>query len=151
MIRGTNWNDVLFGLALVAAGTGGKALAADLPFGNAVRMGPGYVPTLLGWLTVAFGVANVLRGTIVAGPGLAAWSLRPLLAVSAAIGLFMAVDRIGLAAAVLGVTLVACLGERETRWAQAIGLAVVLAVFASLVFVRGLGLPFPLWPPMLWR
>lgn len=150
-MRGANWNDVMFGLALVAAGAGGIALAADLPVGDAIRMGPGYVPTLLGWLTVAFGVANALRGTIVAGPALAAWPLRPLLAVSAAIGLFMAVDRIGLAAAVIGVTLVACVGERETRWAQAVALAIVLAVFASLVFVRGLGLPFPIWPTMLWR
>ena len=139
MLRGTSWNDVLFGLALIAAGAGGIALAADLPFGNAVRMGPGYVPTLLGWLTIAFGVANMLRGAMVGGPALAAWSLRPLLAVSAAIGLFMAVDRIGLVAAVVGVTLVACLGERETRWAQAIVLAFIFFAVKIVAFVEYFG------------
>jgi putative tricarboxylic transport membrane protein len=146
-----SWNDVLFGLVLVATGTTGIALASDLPFGNAMRMGPGYVPTLLGWLTVVFGFVSVLKGAIVAGPALAAWSLRPLLAVTVAIGLFMEVDRLGLVVTVAGVTLIASCGEPGVRWAQAARLALVLAVFASLVFVFALGLPFSLWPTMLWR
>jgi hypothetical protein len=144
-----SWNDILFGLVLIAAGAAGVVLAGDLPFGNAVRMGPGYLPTLLGWLAVVFGLASMLKGAITAGPALAAWSLRPLLAVAAAIGLFIAVDRLGLVATVAGATLIASCGEPEVRWAQAAGLALVLAVFASLVFVLALGLPIPIWPTML--
>lgn len=148
---GRNWNDILFGTFLIVSGAVGVFLIGDLRLGTAMRMGPGYVPTLLCWLTIGFGVVIGLRGCVAHGPPLTTWALRPLIAVSAAIGLFMSVERIGLGAAVIGLTLIASLGDRETRWAHAIGLAVLLAVFASVVFVRLLGLPFPLWPAVLGR
>ena len=146
MSHGRNWNDILFGTFLSMSGIAGMFLIGDLRLGTAMRMGPGYVPTLLCWVSIGFGVVIGLRGCLVPGPPPAAWTLRPLLTVSAAIWLFMSVERIGLGAAVIGLTLIACLGDRETRWAHAIGLAVLLAVFALLVFVRLLGLPFPVWP-----
>lgn len=151
MSRSRSWNDILFGTFLIVSGAVGIFLIGDLRLGTAMRMGPGYVPVLLCWLSIGFGTVIGLRGFVTTGPPLAAWALRPLLAVSAAIGLFMSVERIGLSAAVIGVTLIACLGDRETRWAHAFGLAVLLAIFASIVFVRVLGLPFPLWPAVLGR
>lgn len=151
MTRGKSWNDIFFAIVLIAAGAAGIVLTSDLQTGSSVRMGPGYVPALLSCLSIAFGVAIGARGCLVGGPAPTAWAVRPLLAVSAAIAAFIYVDRIGLAAAVLSVTLLASLGERYMRWWHAISLAVLLAIFASLVFVRALGLPIPLWPAPLWR
>lgn len=151
MARGASWNDNSLAIVLIAAGAGGVMLTSDLPTGNSVRMGPGYVPALLSWLSIAFGVAIGIRGYFVGGLAPAAWAVRPLFAVSTAIGTFMYVDRIGLIAAVLSGTLVASFGEPNMRWWQAASLAVVLATFTSLLFVRALGLPIPLWPTPLWR
>jgi hypothetical protein len=150
MSRGRSWNDILFAVVLIAAGVFGILLTRDMLSGTSDRMGPGYVPTLLSWLSTAFGAVIGIRGLAIAGPRPTSWVIRPLLAVSAAIGTFMYVDRIGLVAAVLAVTLIANLGGPDTRWWHAIGLAVLLAIFASVVFVRALGLPIPLWPAPLW-
>jgi hypothetical protein len=40
----------------------------------------------------------------------------------------------------------AALGGHEFRWKEVTLLAVALVVFSVLVFVKGLTLPFPLWP-----
>jgi hypothetical protein len=146
MVRVRNYNDLMFGAFLAAAGAAGAVLVADLRSGTAMRMGPGYVPLLLSWLTIGFGILIAARGLAVRGPAAERWPIRPLVAVPAAIALFMAMERVGLVLAVIGVTLVACAGDRDTRWGQAVGLAIILATFASFVFVKGLGLPFPLWP-----
>ena len=146
MLRIKGWNDVLFGVLLIACGTTGLFLISDLRRGTAMAMGPGYIPAALCWLNLGFGAVIGLRGLAIDGPPPTRWALRPLVAASAAIGFFMLVDRIGLMAGVIGVTLIAGLGDRETKWSQTLALALVLAVFAALAFVVGLGLPFPLWP-----
>jgi putative tricarboxylic transport membrane protein len=151
MTGGKSWNDISFAIVLIVAGVGGVVLTSNLRVGDSVRMGPGYVPVLLSWLSIAFGVAVGIRGCSVGGPAPTAWAVRPLLAVSAAIGAFMYVDRVGLVASVFAVALLASLGDPDMRWRQAVGLALLLAIFASLVFVRALGLPIPLWPALLWR
>ena len=140
--------DVAFGLFLIAAGLTGLWLSSELRPGITMRMGPGYVPRLLGWLSLGFGVVIAARGMLVAGPGLTAWAMRPLIAISAAVLVFMAVERIGLVVAVMAVTLVASLGDPNAKWWQAVVLAAVLAAFTGFIFVRALGLPFPLWPAL---
>lgn len=151
MLRINCSNDALFGIALVASGVTGLILSSDLAIGSATAMGPGYVPRMLGWLTVGLGALVVLRGMLAVGAPATGWALRPLLAVAAAIGLFMLVERTGLVLAVAGVTLVAALGDRQTRWREAAMLATLLAAFAALVFVKALGLGLPLWPAFLPR
>jgi hypothetical protein len=41
---------------------------------------------------------------------------------------------------------VGALGGHEFRWKEVLILCVVLCVFSWGVFIKGLGLPFPLWP-----
>jgi hypothetical protein len=140
--------DLAFGLFLLCAGLLGLWLTAELRPGTAMRMGPGYVPRLLGWLSIGFGAFIAGRGLLVPGPGLSPWAMRPMLAVSAGVFVFMGVERIGLVASAVAVTLIACLGDTTTKWSQALLLAVALAAFSGLVFVRALGLPMPLWPAL---
>jgi hypothetical protein len=135
-----------FALLMIAISGAGLWLSSDLRVGTAMRMGPGYVPMALSWCGLAFGAMLLVRALSVAGPGVGAIAWRPLLAVTAAVAAFMAIERLGLVAAILAVTLISCIGDRETRWVQSFALAVLLAAFASLVFVKGLGLPMPLWP-----
>jgi hypothetical protein len=142
-------NDALFGGFLCAIGALGLYLTADLRLGTAMRMGPGYVPMLMAWVCVGFGAVLIGRNLARPSQRPGRWSLRPLLAVLLAVAAFMTVQMTGLVAVVMVVTLIACAGDRETRWGQSLCLAIALSVFCALVFVKGLGLPFPLWPAFL--
>ncbi len=146
-----NIGEFSFATGLIALAAWGLWLLSDLRFGTAMRMGPGYMPTMLCWIGIGLGAVLALRSLVVAAPPPSAWTWRPLLAISAAVGAFMLVEKIGLVAGVVLVVLVASLGDRETRWAHSILFAAGLAGFAALVFVVGLGLSMPLFPPVFGR
>lgn len=138
--------DLFFGGFLTASGVLALQLSRPLAAGTAASMGAGYFPILLAWLSVGFGVFIGLRGFLVEGEALEPPALRPLMLVSLAIGAFMAIEVLGLLLAVMVVTVIAGMGDRETRSGQNLLLATFLGVFSVLVFAVALRIPFPLWP-----
>ena len=56
--------DIWAGLMLIGIGAAAMLIARNYPFGTALRMGPGYFPTLIGGLLIVFGL-------VVPGLGLA--------------------------------------------------------------------------------
>lgn len=145
-LRVKNPGELSFGLFLVAAGLFAWWLSSELRFGTAMRMGPGYMPIVLSWITIGFGVVLAARSLALEGPPLGAWPWRPTICVGAAIGAFLSLEAVGLVAAVALVAILAGFGERAMRWRESLMLAAFLAAFSALVFVVGLGLPMPLWP-----
>lgn len=138
--------DLYFGSFLLAVGALALHLSSGLSAGTAASMGAGYFPRLLAWLSIGFGAVIAVRGLLVEGAVLEAATLRPPLMVSLATTAFMLVDHVGLAVAVMAVTLIAGLGDSETRWRQNALLSVLLGAFAVLVFAFALRIPFPVWP-----
>lgn len=57
-----------------------------------------------------------------------------------------ALKPLGLVLAIVILVVISALGGHDFRKKEAVILAVVLALFGVLVFVKGLGLPFNLWP-----
>src|SRR5688572_32809448 len=57
-----NNRDFFAGLFYILLGALGMWIARDYPFGSALRMGPGYFPTVLGGMMIAFGVAVLMMG-----------------------------------------------------------------------------------------
>jgi len=53
---------------------------------------------------------------------------------------------LGLIAACIGCVLVAGAATAPVRWLELVICGVVIAAFSALLFVKGLGLPFRLWP-----
>jgi hypothetical protein len=149
VIRVRNWNDVSFGLFLALIGVAGLAVTSELRPGTAMRMGPGYLPSWLSWACIGLGAIILAKGFAKAGEAPEGWSLRPLVMISAAVTAFVLVERIGLFAAVVAVTLIGSAGDPETKWGQSLALAALLAFMCALVFVKALGLAFPLWPSFL--
>ena len=165
--------------------------------GTAVRMGPAYFPTVLGFLLVALG-AIVLLQSVTAEPegdqavhtpfniidlliafgiyavliflsvksGFASeWAIlsativvslltmwfrpdaKPLVLITAATIFYgYLMKPLGLVIATAALVFISALGGHEFKWKEVGILFIILILFSVLVFVKGLTLPFPIWP-----
>ena len=138
------WTGLLFGgfglfVSLYAA--------THYQLGSAIRMGPGYFPTVIGALVALLGLALTLSALRIPGPRIPRLHWRPLLLILAAgVAFGYLLKPLGLVLATAVLVVVSALGGHEFRWREALALAAVLVLFSIGVFVYGLGLPFPLWP-----
>lgn len=125
---------MLFGVAV-------GAIAYSYPMGSLARPGPGFGPFLVACLIVGLGAAimvEVHNGSFKPFR----MPLRPLLATGAGILAFaILVERIGFMPATVALMLLSGLGERRLSYWPLLGVAVVMAVFGSAVFIWGLGVP----------
>jgi hypothetical protein len=109
-------------------------------------MGPGYFPIILGFLLMMTGGITAARGIWLKGEGIKISSIRPLLMVSSAVLSFAFLLRpCGLILAILALVFIGCLGNREFRLRDVVGLFILLAVIATVLFVYALGLPYHLF------
>lgn len=159
------------GLLFLAIGLAGVFFARDYAYGSALRMGPGYLPTVLSWCTAVLGVIVLVRSFIISGPSLEGMDLRPLLLVLLSIIVFgvliggvrikphdifgipiggLEVGHSGLVLAIIATTIVGGFASRELGRLEMLVLAAGIALFCALVFVVGLGQPMELWPSW-WR
>lgn len=139
--------DFWAGLMFIAIGVGFVVVAQNYNMGTALRMGPGYFPTVLGGLLAFLGLIIFGQSFAVKGEPLPTFKLRPVIIVLIGICLFGALIRtLGLIPAVLTLVLVSAVGHQAFRWQSTIVLAIGLAAFAVLVFYYGLGLPYKLYP-----
>lgn len=141
-----NPKDVYAGLIYIAFGLAAILLARDYEMGSATRMGPAYFPTVLGGLLALIGAISLIRGLIVPGGPLDRFAWRPLAIIVGASVLFGFLLRpAGLVPAVLVLVIVGALASRRFRLVPTLLLAAGLAAFSALVFVKGLGVPAPLF------
>jgi hypothetical protein len=118
--------------------------------GSAVRMGPAYFPTVLGGLLTFLGAMVLVESFAIDGAKVPKFSFRPLVLISVACVLYgYLMKPVGLVVATFVLVVVSALGGHEFKWKEVIILYVVLIIFSVLVFVKGLTLPFPLWPAFI--
>ena len=142
-----NNRDFWAGVMFVAFGCGTVIGARNYPFGSTLRMGPGYLPTLLGGVLTVFGIYIGLRGLRKSEKVDGNWSLRALIVLPLAMVLFgVLMEYAGFVPAMMALILVSIAASGESRWKEAILIAVSLTVLCTAVFIWGLGLPFPLFP-----
>jgi hypothetical protein len=144
--------DVAGGLLVVALGAGFFWFGRGLELGSSFRMGPGYFPTVLSGLMVLLGALMVglaWRAPRRAGAfGHLPW--RGLLLVVGAVVFFgLSLRGLGLAPVLVLVVLATAWASRYARLASSLPLALGLAAFCVLLFLRGLGLPLPMVGPWL--
>jgi len=165
--------------------------------GTAVRMGPAYFPTVLGFLLVVLGAIVLLQSLTMEPEGDQAvhtpfniidlvialaiyavliflsvqtgfaseWAIlggtvivslltvyfrpdaKPIVLVTAAtIAYGYLMKPLGLVIATAALVFISAAGGHEFKWKEVIILFVILIIFSVLVFVKGLTLPFPIWP-----
>jgi len=140
------WTGIIFlfiGLAAIVIGR-------DYPMGSAGRMGPAYFPTVLGGLLALIGLIGVIRSFLHDGEAVGKFYIKEIVLILAAVLLFgFLVRGAGLVPAALVLILMSAYASPKFTWGASILLAVGLAVFAVLVFVKLLGLPMPILGPWL--
>lgn len=115
--------------------------------GTAVRMGPAYFPTMLGGLLIFLGLIIFAASLVIQGPKVPQFFFRPLVTISIGLVLYgYLMKPLGLVGATAALVYVGALGGHEFRWKEVTILYVLLMIFSWLVFIKGLSLPFPLWP-----
>ncbi len=144
--------DVIGGALIMAIGGAFLLLGRELEFGTSFQMGPGYFPTVLSVILLLLGATMVLlalrkppeEGTL----GRLPW--RGIVLVIGATFFFgLALRGLGLIPVLLIVVLASAWASRYASWRTSVPLALGMALFCYLVFVRGLGLPLPLVGPWL--
>ena len=139
--------DFWSGLLFLAIGLAGAMLARNYAFGSTLRMGPGFMPTVLSWITAGLGVIVIAKSLSTEGAPVGRFHLLPMVLVFAAILAFaLTIERFGLIVATVATVLIGGLASREAGPVERIALAVGLAAFCGLVFVVGLGQSMRLWP-----
>jgi len=121
--------------------------AGNYELGSAARMGPAYFPTMLGGLLAVIGGVVFSQSFVVSGGKVAGISLRLLFFITVALLLFgYLLKPIGLVLALALLVIVSAFAGHEFKWREVLVLALALILLSVLVFVKGLGQPFPLWP-----
>jgi putative tricarboxylic transport membrane protein len=140
-----NNRDFWSGVMLIATGVAALFIARSYPFGTALRMGPGYFPSLLGGLLALFGIYLVVKGLRTREPIEGNWSLRALIVLPLSMVLFgVLMDRAGFVPALVVLVFGSAAASTEFRFVEVLLLTLALTVFCIAVFIWGLGLPYPL-------
>jgi len=131
---------VLFGLFFVIG-------ARDYTFGSAAKMGPGFFPTILGFILAGLGVIIAALSFFTARDPLPRFVWRPLSILIAAICLYgVLLPNVGFVLATVILIVLGAKADPESRFLESLVLGVLLSAFSTAVFYYGLGLPFRLWP-----
>lgn len=142
------------GLIFLCVGLAAIILIQDNEMGTAGRMGPAYFPTVLGGLLALVGLAGIIRAFVgrrsEAHDAIGTFHIRDIVIILGAVILFGVLMRgAGLPAAAFVLVLVSSFASKQFKLGSTLLLAVGLAVFAVLLFVKLLGLPMPIVGPWL--
>jgi Tripartite tricarboxylate transporter TctB family len=140
--------DVVGGLLVTAIGAAFLLKGQELEVGTSFRMGPGYFPMLLSVLMIGLGLAMTVlgwRGPMQeGGVGRVPW--QGLLMVVVPVALFgLTLRGLGLAPVLVLVVLGSAWASRYASLRASVPLALGIAAFCSFLFIKGLGLPLPLF------
>ena len=145
--------DVLAGAVFIVLGMGFALGAMAYDIGTPLRMGPGYVPLILGVVLVGFGILVIAKGFI-AGEGEPIGNVdwRAVVLITASLLFFgITIRGLGVVGALFGASLLATLARSSTSLREALVIAVGLTVLSVAIFIFALQLRLPLigsWIPV---
>lgn len=135
------------GAFFISLGALAVFLSANYSPGSAERMGPGYYPRLLGGILIVLGSLMAIRAFRSGDGRFSRINWRPTVIVLLSVVFFgVAVRFVGAVIASAVLVFFASMASPEFRPREAIVSGILLAIFASLVFVVGLGVQLPLFP-----
>ncbi len=138
--RKFSWSDT-FGGALIAL-FGGTViwLSQGYPFGEVTRMGPGFLPTVVGVALVLLGAVIALAGR---GEEIAQMQNRraPLFVFASLLAWAVLLEPFGLIPATIALVVIAAFAHPRPNMLRVLVTIVVLPAACTAIFIHGLGLP----------
>jgi hypothetical protein len=146
MIRSTK--DFWTGLIYIFFGSSAIIIALDYDMGKAIKMGPAYFPTILGGLLILIGIISVVRSLLQAGTPIGNFTFKGMALVVLSVALFgLLVRGAGLIIALPLLIILSAIASKNFRWIPTLLLGLGMTLFCILVFLKGLGIPLPVFGP----
>jgi hypothetical protein len=140
-----NPKDFWTGIIYVLSGSSAFIIARDYQMGTALKMGPGYFPTILSVLLVLVGTISLIRSFAMQGSPVDRFTVKGLVVVLGATVLFGLLLRGGGLIVALPVLVVgSAAASSRFRWRQSLLLGAGLTLACTLIFLKGLGVPIPM-------
>ena len=143
------WSGLIFVVIGVAFAWG----STNYSFGSSARPGAAYFPFGLGVLLAILGGVVLVKALVVGkedGDPIGAIAWRPLLIIVAAIIVFgLLLPRLGMVLTLPILVTISALAGDEFHWKDALINSVILTAGSWVIFIWGLSLVIPVWPPFL--
>ena len=137
--------DFWAGMMLIAIGAAAMFISRDYRFGSALRMGPGFFPTILSGVLIVFGSCIMAVGLKSGEKIRGSVSPRALIMLPLSLVLFgVLMEKAGFMPALVVLVFLSAASGREFKFVEVSLLTVLLTVASVALFIWGLGLPYPL-------
>jgi len=138
--------DLWAGLMYIGTGAVGMWRAKDYAFGSALRMGPGYFPSVLGGIMVVMGIYVLALGLRKNHEKIEGnLSLRALIVLPISMVVFgILMEEAGFIPAMAALIPVSAAAGRDFKWLEVVPLTIGLTILCAAGFIFALGLPYPL-------
>ena len=141
-----NNKDFWAGVTFFMTGAGAMAIAWGYRFGSRLRMGPGYFPVVLSGIMIAFGLIIMIKGLRRGEKIEGNWSIRALILLPLSLVLFGILMRhAGFLPALVVLIFGSAAAGKEFKLLEVLPLTGLLVLLSWVVFVWGMGLPYPLF------
>lgn len=138
--------DFWAGMMFIGFGILAVIISRDYPYGSTMRMGPGYFPTVLGYMIVVAGAIIAATGFRVEGPAIEPFAWKPMIFLSVAFSIFgWGMDHLGFVLSMTGLIVLCAAAGREFKWIEVIIMTILLIFGSWALFIWGLNLPYPLF------
>jgi hypothetical protein len=137
--------DFWTGLIYIFFGSSAILVARGYNMGTAIKMGPAYLPSILGGLLILIGFISLIRSILKKQTPITGITIKGLILVFVSTILFgFLVRGAGLIVALPILVLLSASASKDFRWIPSILMAVGLTLFCTFVFLKGLGIPLPI-------
>ncbi len=137
--------DFWAGMMLIVLGAAAMFISRDYRFGSALRMGPGFFPTILSGVLIVFGVCIMAVGLKSGEKIRGRVSPRALIMLPLSLALFgVLMEKAGFMPALGVLVFLSAASGREFKFVEVSLLTLLLTVASVALFIWGLGLPYPL-------
>jgi hypothetical protein len=141
-----NNKDFWAGIMLIFIGAGAVYFARGYRFGSALKMGPGFFPTILGVIVILFGVVIMATGLVSKEKIKESLSIRAFILLPLSLLIFgILMNFAGFVPAVAVLVLCSAAGGKEFKLREVLLMSIGLIALSVAVFIWGLGLPYPLF------
>ena len=141
-----NPKDLWTGTIYIAFGAAAILLARDYGMGTPRKMGPAFFPVILSILLIVIGIISLARSFLRSGTPVGRITVKGLLLVTGATVLFGLIVRgAGLIIAMPALVIISAYGSDRFTWRTSIAMAIGLTAFCILIFLKGLGIPIPIF------